>query len=430
MSYKVKSIICYVAVVIFSLFYFYFGNRYTMKNYNLLNNKGVDATYPVVITEITKDEPYTYQNGMGGSKTYFKGKRLDNDEEIDITQVRDDYDPVPYRQVRKGDKILVDYDDENGWQFTEYIRTDYLIGLGILFVVALLFFGRLKGFNTLVSLAFTCLAVFAVFIPAVISGMNIYFWAIITCIYTIIMTLLIVNGPNRKTLAACIGCTGGVMIAGILTLIMTGMLSLTGIVDESSYSLTTVNPDNPIDLLAIIFAAIIIGAMGAVMDVAMSVASSLHELKMKAPKITAGEMFKSGMVIGRDMMGTMANTLVLAYIGSSLTVTVLIVIFNSSMLELFNKERIVVEVLQALVGSIGILFTIPFSCLVSSILYKRLKPADMDKEAEDDYQKELDMLDEQYEARKIARQQARLAEKLAVKEGKLEEKQRKSGTNE
>ena len=95
------------------------------------------------------------------------------------------------------------------------------------------------------------------------------------------MTLLIVNGPNTKTLTSCIGCFGGVVLAGILTFIMTKVLALTGVVDESSYSLTTVNPDHPIDLLAIIFAAIIIGAMGAVMDVAMSLSSSLHELKLK-----------------------------------------------------------------------------------------------------------------------------------------------------
>lgn len=87
----------------------------------------------------------------------------------------------------------------------------------------------------------------------------------------------------------------------------------------------------------------------------MSLSSSLHELKLKVMSISPKELFKSGMVIGRDMMGTMANTLVLAYIGSSLTVTVLIVIYNSSMTELLNKERIVVEILQALVGSIGIL---------------------------------------------------------------------------
>jgi uncharacterized membrane protein len=232
------------------------------------------------------------------------------------------------------------------------------------------------------------------------------------------MTLLVVSGANKKTLVACIGCVGGVLIAGILTLIMAHFLKLTGVVDESSYSLTTVNTDNPIDLLAIIFASIIIGAMGAVMDVAMSVASSLHELKLKAPELTVKELFNSGMVIGRDMMGTMANTLVLAYIGSSLTVTVLIVIFNSSLLELFNKERIVVEVLQALVGSTGILFTIPFSCIVSALMYKNLRSENDEDFDEAAFREALDKQNEQYEARKRARQEAREMEKKALAESR------------
>ena len=384
MSYKTKNIIVYIAVVIFSILFCYFGNKYTMANHKLLNNQGVDATHPGVITEITNEQDYTYQNGLGGSKISFKCTLKDTGEEIEGTQVVDDYDPVPYRKVTKGDKILLDYDDTNGWQFTEYIRTDALLVLGAIFLIALL-------------------------------------WSVGICAYTIIMTLLIVNGPNTKTLTSCIGCFGGVVLAGILTFFMTKILALTGVVDESSYSLTTVNPDHPIDLLAIIFAAIIIGAMGAVMDVAMSLSSSLHELKLKVMSISPKELFKSGMVIGRDMMGTMANTLVLAYIGSSLTVTVLIVIYNSSMTELLNKERIVVEILQALVGSIGILFTIPFTCFVCAMLYRNLKPYDNNVEFDEyAYCEQLAEEKEAREARALAKKQAKEEEARAIKEGKEE----------
>ena len=174
-------------------------------------------------------------------------------------------------------------------------------------------------------------------------------------------------------------------------------------------------------MLAIIFAAIIIGAMGAVMDVAMSLSSSLHELKLKVMSISPKELFKSGMVIGRDMMGTMANTLVLAYIGSSLTVTVLIVIYNSSMTELLNKERIVVEILQALVGSIGILFTIPFTCFVCAMLYRNLKPYDNNVEFDEyAYCEQLAEEKEAREARALAKKQAKEEEARAIKEGKEE----------
>ena len=335
LSYKTKNIIVYIAVVIFSILFCYFGNKYTMANYKLLNNQGVDATHPGVITEITNEQDYTYQNGLGGSKISFKCTLKDTGEEIEGTQVVDDYDPVPYRKVTKGDKILLDYDDTNGWQFTEYIRTDALIVLGAIFLIALLFFGRTKGLNTIISLGFTCIAIFAVFIPAVISGQNIYLWSVGICAYTL--------------------------------------------------------------------------------------SSSLHELKLKVMSISPKELFKSGMVIGRDMMGTMANTLVLAYIGSSLTVTVLIVIYNSSMTELLNKERIVVEILQALVGSIGILFTIPFTCFVCAMLYRNLKPYDNSVEFDEyAYCEQLAEEKEAREARALAKKQAKEEEARAIKEGKEE----------
>ncbi len=374
MNSNLVRIISYIAVIIFSVLFIYYGNNIATSDYTYLQGQGVDKTYPAEVTDILQTIPYDYGNGMKGTEVYFKAKLKDGDE-ITAKQTVDDYDAVPYKLVEKGDNILlgVSSEDEGNYEFSEYIRSGYLILLGAVFVLLLLFFGRSKGFNTLVSLMFTCLAVFAVFVPAVISGQNIYAWTVIICVYTIIMTLIVVNGPDRKSLTACIGCSGGVFIAGMLSVIMNSVLGLSGILDESTFSLTTVNPEHPIDLLAIIFAAITIGSMGAVMDVAVDISSSLHEIKLKVPDIHRKELFKSGMTIGRDLMGTMANTLVLAYIGSSLSTTVLLVIFNGSLLELFNKERVIVEVMQALIGSIGILLTIPFTAFVASIVYKHLK---------------------------------------------------------
>lgn len=373
MDSKAARVVSYIAVIILSVLFVYFGNDTATSEYTYLQGEGVDKTYPAEVSDILQTIPYDYGNGMSGTEIYFKAK-LDDGEEVMAKQTVDDYDAVPYKLVEKGDKILLGVSGEDGdYEFSEYIRSGYLILLGALFVALLIIFGRSKGFNTLVSLVFTCLAVFAVFVPAVISGQNIYAWTVIICAYIIIMTLMVVNGPNRKSLTACIGCSGGVFVAGILSVVMNSLLGLSGILDESTFSLTTVNPEHPIDLLAIIFASITIGSMGAVMDVAVDISSSLHEIKLKVPKISGKELFKSGMTIGRDLMGTMANTLVLAYIGSALSTTVLLVVFNGSLIELFNKERVIVEVMQALIGSIGILLTIPFTALVASIIYKKLK---------------------------------------------------------
>ena len=121
----------------------------------------------------------------------------------------------------------------------------------------------------------------------------------------------------------------------------------------------------------IIFAMIIIGALGAVMDVSMSISSSLFELKKKSPHISPRELMKSGFAIGGDMMGTMANTLVLAYIGSSLTCVLLYVSYNANLAQVINKEKIVAEILQALAGSMGMLMTLPLTSVICAMTYNR-----------------------------------------------------------
>ena len=253
----------------------------------------------------------------------------------------------------------------------EYYRSDSILILGIIFAVVILVFGRFKGVNTLISLAFTVLAVFAVFVPSVLSGQNIYVWAIVTCIYTIVMTMLLVNGADKKSFAAGMGCFLGVAIAGLLTVIMDKILMLTGMLNEDTLYLQMIQTQNPIDLKGIIFAAIVIGAMGAIMDVAMDIASSLNELRTNIPDISSSKLIKSGFNIGRDVMGTMANTLVLAYIGSSLSTTLLLVAYNVTFVELMNMELIVVELLQALVGSIGILMSIPMTSFICAAIYPK-----------------------------------------------------------
>jgi uncharacterized membrane protein len=187
------------------------------------------------------------------------------------------------------------------------------------------------------------------------------------------MTPLLVIGYNKKSLAASLGCLGGLAVSGIIIVVMDRLLHLTGVVDENSRYLSNLPLDNPINLKAIIFAGIIIGAMGAVEDVATSIASSLWEIKDKAGNIKFEALFRSGITIGRDIMGSMSNTLILAYIGSSLSVVLILSVFSGSLLALLNMEMIVVEILQALIGSLGILFSMPLTALVCSIIYLKDK---------------------------------------------------------
>jgi len=275
----------------------------------------------------------------------------------------------PLREVTRGDSILLIHTNDR-WFFLEHVRTGKMAVLGALFVLCILLLGGKKGFNTVLSLGLTCAAVFAVFIPSILSGKNIYVMAALVCAYTTIMTLSIVIGFNKKSFAAAIGCLGGILVTGIITVIMDNILFLTGIIDEHSRLLATM-PGVSINLRAIVFAGIIIGAMGAIMDVAMSISSSLWELKEEARELTFETLFRSGMNIGRDIMGSMANTLILAYIGTSLSVVLILSVFSNSLTELLNREMIVIEILQALAGSFGILFAMPLTAFACAIIYVR-----------------------------------------------------------
>lgn len=380
---KKKDEIIYILTVLLSVLYIFLGNRAANINkvdYSLNYETGtpqkakvirvIDPEYQKIVYNgyETEDKIILFEGQF--TTGYRKGATFTAIQSIDSMYA------IDMRVVQPGDKIVV-YLNQNQnapevkYMFAEYHRIDFILLLMVAFCVILLILGRRNGVNTLVSLVFTILSIFYVFIPAVLNGGNIYSWAISTCIFIIVMTLMIISGFSRKSLAAMIGCTAGVIVAGVLTLITTKISHLTGLTTEDSMYLLFLNNENPIDLKGVVFAAIILGAVGAIMDVSMSLSSSLAELKEQAGGMTSSLLTRSGMVIGRDIMGTMANTLILAYIGSSLSVTLLLAAYNaSSPLLLFNTEMILVELLQAVAGSLGILLTIPLTSIICGILYR------------------------------------------------------------
>jgi uncharacterized membrane protein len=305
------------------------------------------------------------------------------------------------KDVELGDKVLVfcGGSETEQWFFGQYIRSDMLLILLALFIVCLIAFGRGKGVKTVVSLILTVAAVFTVLVPAVINCENIYFWAIFTAFYIVIMTLAIVNGLNRLSLSAVLGCVCGVLISALLVLISDAVMKLSGFVDESSIYLLYIGNGGTVDLRAITFASIIIGAVGAVMDVSVDISASLHEIAVKVRRPRFSELVRSGFNIGRNIVGTMSNTLILAYIGCSLSSLLLYVCNNGdSLLNIFNREQIVVEALQILVGSLGLLMTLPAATLIGSFFYSRagyrktLDELARESDDADEFSKELEMM--------------------------------------
>lgn len=377
-----KDTILYLMTILASLAFLFFGNQYAAKDLEFYQNNDYEMVTVVArvnevtdrstISEYDPDGNLIYEN----TEISFSATVTEGETKGSLIFGIQNIDPLlnsNLSEVEAGDKVLLLYNEfyeRPTWEFIEFVKIDKLYILGALFALALLIFGRIKGFNTLISLTFTCAGIFLVFIPSILTGKNIYVSAIIICLFTTVMTFLIINGYNKKTLTASLGCIGGLFTAGAITLIMGRILALTGYSSEESFYLSFLSPDRPLDLKAIIFAAILIGAMGAIMDVAMSISSSLQELNEQAGASSSSNLFRSGMNIGRDIMGTMVNTLILAYIGSSLSVVLLMFAYSTSLNNLLNSEKIVVEILQALVGSFGVLFALPLTSMICAVLYK------------------------------------------------------------
>jgi len=377
----IKIKITYLLTIIISVAVLFIGHKIAVKDMLKFQNYSQVIVKAKVLNVLDR-EADEEKTGEGEESTFVIGSRIifeakitegfRKGEIVKAIQSMNSFIQNSQKEVYKNAQILLIHTN-NEWYFNGYNRINALFVLGGLFVFCLILFGGKKGVNTIISLSMTCAAIFAVLIPSILSGKNIYVMSIITCIYVIAMMILIVIGFNKKALAAMTGCAGGVIIAGLIAVIMDKALFLTGIIDEHSRYLINLPGDININLKAIIFAGILIGAMGAIMDVAVSIASSLWEVKEKAKTISFKELFASGVTIGRDIMGSMSDTLILAYIGTSLTVVLILTVFSNSLLGLFNSEMIAVEILQAMAGSIGILFAMPLTALFCSFIYLREK---------------------------------------------------------
>ncbi len=297
------------------------------------------------------------------------------DQRAVVRQTFDEISLPSAYPAKAGDRLFVwlDLDEQN--QLTgsaaDYVREIPIALLAGCFLLFLLVFGRWQGVKTILSLAVTCLVVFGLFFPLAVRGAGPVWLSLFCAALMTGFTLFLVCGFTRKALSAILGCLGGLCAAGILAAVFSWAMRLSGMVDEEAAFLRFLSDQFVLDFRGLLFAAIIIGASGAAMDVAVSIASSLEELARKAPQLGARQLFLSGVAIGRDIMGTMANTLILAYVGGAIHLILLLYAYPVPFSNVINRETVAAEILISLCGSMGMLSAIPLSALTSAFLYRR-----------------------------------------------------------
>ena len=270
----------------------------------------------------------------------------------------------PYYDIKlkNGTKVILHVDkDEDGLSFSiqDVHRSGVLFALAMLFCALLIYVGRKKGLYSLISIAITAVLITNLLSPMILVGINPIVGTILICLLSTAITMYSVGGFNRKSTSALLGCLLSIIAAGVLSLITVKMAHLTGFSSEHSLFLYSAHPE--LNFVAITVSTMLLATLGAVMDVAMSIASTINEIYSVDNTKTVKELFKCGMNVGRDIIGTMANTLILVYMGSSLPLILLA--SNIDFLKFVNLNQVVTEIASALIGSCAIVICVPIAQL-------------------------------------------------------------------
>lgn len=253
-----------------------------------------------------------------------------------------------------------------------YKRSNVVYWLIALFFALLVLVGRLKGLKSFVALVFSTVLIFFYMMPSILSGHNAIISATITAILIIIVSLCLIGGFNNKTYTAVIGTAAGVMFAGVIFSVAAHMAHLSGLTSENVEDMLVIAESYKFNVKGVMYAAVLIASLGAVMDIGISIASSIFEMHEVNPKLDKNRLFKSGMNVGKDVIGTMSNTLILAFVGSSLTLLILIMAANMNYLQVSNLDILCTEIIQGIAGSMAIVLTVPLTALISVLFIDKM----------------------------------------------------------
>lgn len=364
----VKKIILAIIIVAFACFLIKINS---FEKVQLISTEG-QSYEKAVVTEITQDNLQEDGNRYGNQEVRvqiksgkFKGKEIDA---INPNGTLFGADCTIGTNVI----VIISSTGEDAYATVYSLDRSYAMWIFIfIFIFVVCIIGGMKGVKAVASLAFTFICIVYMMFPLMYRGFSPILLSIIVCIISTIVTLWMLGGVSRKTFSAIIGTSLGVIFSGIAAFLYGKAAGVSGYNVTDIETLNFVAQNTDIKIGQLLFAGIIISSLGAVMDVGMSIASTVQEIYEVNNTLSRKELFFSGINVGRDMMGTMINTLILAYVGGSLSTLITNYAYDLSYNQLANSYTIAIEVMQGLAGSFGVVLTVPITAAVSSFLVSR-----------------------------------------------------------
>lgn len=347
--------------------------------YETTVDSGVEYERALVL-EVVKDETQPnpeYENVTVGSQELilelltgrYTGDRITVTNYLSPFQ---NYSIVAKQGMELSVRVNTTAESEYTVNIYNYSRSTNLWIFIAIFAAALLLIGGRQGIAAIFGLAITLLGVLFVLLPLLVQRG----WApvpttLLVVSFTMFVSYVLIGGLHTKAMTAALGAFGGVLLAGLFAFLAGRIIRISGLNMDEAEALFLTATDHGLTVRDLFICGILISAEGAIMDIAMSVASAVEEVHRVDPSRSAKELFSSGMHIGRDAMGTMANTLVLAFAGTGLNMMIFIYAYDVSYTQLINTDFVAMELIRALAGSLGMILTVPLVAAVAAMIFAR-----------------------------------------------------------
>ena len=375
MKKRVRDNIIVIALIFLTVILTICFQKFGMKEYSRYSTDTLHYEKAKVVE--VSDEEVEYDEGLGMylGKQVLQVEMLEGEEKGEIVEVTNYLTNTHsvYAQLNTTLIINADRPAESDPYYTvyNYDRTLPTLSCVVILMLAIFAIGGGKGIKAIAGLAYSMFLIVYLVLPAVFSGYSPVFLSILCAVLSTAVTLLLLNGQSSKTAAAILSTVVGMLCALALFMVMSTLLHINGASTSEAEGLILIQQSTGLKIKDVLFAGVLISSLGATMDVGMSIVSALYEVSYHNPNLTRKELFTSGIEIGKDMIGTMTNTLILAFTGSAFVTLLVFISYQVQFNQLFSSNYLTIEIAQGVCGTFGIVLTVPAAAAITAVSLKR-----------------------------------------------------------
>lgn len=370
-SKKVRTALFVTVVLLISVFMYFFSQN-PEKKYNEQGGTAYTKFEKAKVLKVISEdlEKDATSGGLYQGSQELEIKVVSGEHKGEIQTITNNVSVYLNVPVKAKQTIIVDIGTADSTHYSisvySYYRAPIMLTIVLLFFAMLWWIGGKKGLKSVLGIIFTFASIIYLFIPMLYRGYSPVLASVLIIILTTCITLLLLNGWSSKSLAAILGTTIGVAITGIIAYISGDLVHISGYNTAEIESLIVIADETGMQLKGLLFAGILLASLGAITDVGISIVAAVHEVYVANPNLSKKELFVSGINVGRDLMGTMANTLILAFTGTSLTSLMVIYAMKVPLTQLTNMNLVTIEVIQGITGCFGVVLTVPIVAYIAS----------------------------------------------------------------